>query len=255
MQSSSVPRANRHCKLCQMIEKSDDLARLLYVYRFEEKLALRALLIAITPHVEKWNLEHTDAPISLFSIKAMSNHFNKHTPSNEQMQYHLQNKINGPRGPVTQPMTSPIVQQAIAKQISKTVSTFDEMADLFVKLKVMFEEYTLTRPQITALTIHLDIMREMRKILAEISKMRQSKELVKIAVRSVIDTFLTQIIDNSGKSIDDLRDKLIKRFRDPSAASAVTEEFRKAMVDSIVESARVAIDRVRTEFALDSKDE
>jgi len=247
-----APRANKSCRICQLIAVDESWAKLLYVYRFDKKMRLRDLVTAMVPHIEEWNKVHSSQLLP-FSIKAASKHFTKHVPTQIQMQYEIQNKTGVARRNIAEQAVSPAITQQMQAQVNRSVAVFDELQSIFLRLKTMFEEYYTDHPKVSPMTAHLEIIREMRKTLAEISKMRQSKELVRIAVRSVIDTFLTKVVEDSGHAVDVMRDKLVKKCG-VDFANEITEEFRKAMVDNIIEGARVAIDRVRNEFALDDQE-
>lgn len=245
-----------------MIAISPEFSTLLRAYRFEKKLRLRDMVEAMKPHVDQWNKKPGAVQLLMFSTRALSNHFNNHESSDVQMKYQLDNKLGARKLPANKsliPPGAPLTGVQAQIQIHvKSVAVFDELTTLFEKLKVLFEGYLTKHPEINALTIHLDIIREMRKTLAELAKLKQSKELVKIAVRSVIDTFLTKLVEDAGKSVDALKAKLLTRYKEPQDLvyiENVVETFRKQTVETVMESARTAIDRVRVEFALSDKDE
>jgi ribosomal protein S3AE len=236
-----------------MIQESKDLASLIYAYRFDHAMPLRELATTMAKHIEEFNTKNkTD--LKTFSIRSLSFHFNKHVPSNLQSQYQIQNRMNQTVNSAKERAVTDLVQSQVNDQVKRSVSTFDEMIDLFEKLKKLFDEYSQSHQTITPLSIHLDLMREMRKTLVELSKMKQSKELIKIAVRSVIDTFLGAVIKDMGSSIDSLRDQLVKKTKDPMGVDTMLRDFRKDMVDATVAAARTAVDRVRVEFALEDKE-
>jgi hypothetical protein len=235
-----------------MVAISDEWARLLYAYRFDKKLRLRDLTKAMAPHIAEWNRQHPGQELKTFSIKSLSKHFSKHVPTEVQLKYQMTNKsglihkLTPDREPI-KVVTPEDTQLTIHK---KSVAVFDELTDLFGKLKGLFEAYLSTHPTINPLSIHLEIIREMRKTLSEIAKLKQSKELVKIAVRSVIDTFLTKIVEDAGRSVDSLKVKLMNKCNDQVFVDGIVEEFKRTLVDAMIDAARMAIDRVKVEFAL-----
>lgn len=244
--SRSVPE----CKVCTMISRSEKLGALFYAYRFNENFTLRALAQAMARHIEEWNAVNPDKLVVTFSFKSASIHLNKHTPADLQMKYQLQTEQHAARDTRAQKSVSVAVQRHMADQIAKNVSTFEEMTLLFTNLKSLYERYEDRKPDISEISVHLPILREMRATLESIAKMKQSKELIRIAVRSVIDTFLNVFVDEAGREVNKLRDQ-VARKTDAQFADRVMSDFRKVLVDVVIESSRVAVNRVKNEFALD----
>lgn len=238
-----------------MVAQSDDWAKLLYTYRFDHKIGLRELPGKIQPHIDEWNKTHPDNPLLPFSSKAASKHFLSHVPAAITMQYQAQNQMSVTKRAKATSQIPAAVQQQVAIQTAKSVKVFEEMQTLFNQLKKLFDKYLHDKPEISALSIHLDIIREMRKTLTEIGKVRQSKELVKIAVRSVIDTFLSRLIEDLGKKVDDLHAKVLKKTGDAAFAAEIAQDFKGTIVDTTIEAAKVAISRVKVEFALEDDDQ
>lgn len=249
-----APQASKLCHLCQLVAASEDWAKLLYTYRFDRKVGLRELPGVMQPHIDEWNKAHPKVQLPGFSSKSASKHFNKHVPTAIAMQYQAQNKGSEVARHKNELAVSSVLTPQVEAAIKKSVKVFDELQDLFTRLKSLFETYLASKPEISALSIHLDIIREMRKTLSEIGKMRQSKELIKIAVRSVIDTMLTKLIEENSRSIDDIHAKILKKTGDKAFTDELCNNLRTTSVDAVVEAARTAVERVQVEFALGDKD-
>lgn len=247
------PRFEPDCRVCAMIQESKDLASLIHAYRFDHDMPLRELSKTMAKHIGEYN-EKNGKDLKTFSIRSLSFHFNKHVPSDLQSQYQIQNIMAQTTNSAKERAVTDLVHAQIGDQVKKSVSTFEEMVDLFNKLKGMFDEYEKNHRVITPLSIHLDLMREMRKTLVELSKMKQSKELIKIAVRSVIDTFLGAMVSDMSKSIDALRETMVKKTKDPTMVDIILRDFRKSTVDTTMLAARTAVERVRVEFDLEDRE-
>lgn len=239
-----------------MTRASDDLAKLLHAYRFDQRMPLRELSRTMTTHIDAYNNKNgTD--LRAFSIRSLSIHFTKHLNSSLQVQYQMQHKLRQTSAPssagVREASASPLVMGQIEDRVIRAVSTFDEMTDLFNKLKGKFDKYDEEHPKLGPLSIHLDIMREMRSTLLELNRMKQSKELIRIAIRSVIDNFMNRVVLDTGKALEAFEGQLDRtRKLDPHMKQLVFG-LRKEIVESFISSARLALDQVRHEFALDDK--
>lgn len=254
---AGMPQAKATCRVCGLIATSDEFAKLLHTYRFDKKLNLKALVVAMKAHVDEWNKANNGA-LPMFSIRALSNHFNKHETAEVQMRYQLENQArtttksdpNRSISSIALPQ-APGVAQAQLQVHQKSVAVFDELFSLFTRTKGLFEEYMKRNPTISALTIHLEIVRELRKTLSEIAKLKQSKELVKMAVKSVVDTMLTKLVEDMGKSLDSLRARLVTKYgADQKEIDVMIDRMRQELAGMIMDAVKAAIDKVRQEFAL-----
>ncbi len=233
---------------------SEDWARLIYTYRFEKKIGTREFPRAMKPHIDEWNKSHPSNKLQIFSTKAVTKHFNKHVPAEVTMRYRAQSKSNAIQKARVEVQTQATAQATQIIGINKSVKVFDELQTLFTQLKGMYDKYLMTKPELSALSIHLDVIREMRKTLIEIGKMRQSKELIKIAVRSVIDTFLTKLTTDTGVAIDAIRSIIIKKTGNEAFADEICGTLKKTMVDISIDCARAAVIHVKREFALEDEE-
>jgi hypothetical protein len=127
-----------------------------------------------------------------------------------------------------------VIRNHIEGQILQVNNTFSELTNLFENLKGKYEKYDKNHEDIGPLTMHLDIIRELRATLVEINKMKQSKDLVKVAVRSVVECFLNQIVHDCGIGIEDLREKLRRNGSNDSEVNVTIRAFREKMVNVYV---------------------
>jgi hypothetical protein len=243
------------CKICQMAKTNPDLFKDLHSQVLEIGSSLNRAMNYINSRIDT---EH--AAISKINNQNMSVHFASHITLPDRVNVELA-KVN-PLQPALKDISPEIgtyVEDMVRRKVGNEVNDYLNLDSLRAQMmeKLEFLDEVVAKEidgkkvvDLDAMSQYTTLIKEIRGCIVDLNKIRQSKQLMNLVVKSLIEKNTYEVVHQLSREYDQMKKDLIESGVPDSVAIKIDTNMRMRLAQIVAETARSAVEDVTRMYKL-----
>jgi hypothetical protein len=232
------------CKICKINKIDNPLFEKIHELRFKDNLTLEQLQDYVNLHLQ-------NNPVNLMNL---STHFTKHIPVDLKAQYAMKVKEHIPLKIKEEKLVPESLKNKANKMVKDKVDLYRGLEDLYVTLKERFEafdkiNFVVEGNERKLMPLSLDgysmFTKELRSCLSELNKMKQSEQLLKFLVETVMKEYTMGTLQGIHKELEELKNVLRFYIKDPNVVANTLDSIKENIGGHLSLSSKAALNAVK----------
>ena len=240
----------RRCKICNLANSHPELFKDLHLNVIEVGMSYNRALNILNDKIEKEFPE-----LSKFNAPNMSSHFNSHISIPEKVTHEVIHQAGTP--PSLQeinPEVGGFIQDMVNRKIGNEVSDYLNLdslrSQMLSKLELLDTIIEKTDPNgdkivdLDAMGYYTSLIKEIRSCIVDLNKIRQSKQLMGMIIKSLIEKSSFSSVRQLSREYDQIKQDLLSVGVDPTIVTRIDQDLRIKLAEIISSAARDSVSEV-----------
>lgn len=232
------------CKICKINKINNDLFEKIHELRFKDNLTLEQLQDYTNSNLQE----------NFVNLMNLSTHFTKHIPVDLKAKYAMQVREKMLLRAGEENSVPESLKEKINIIVKDKVDLYRGLEDLYSTLKERFEvfdkmNFVSDGEEKKLMPLSLDgysmFAKELRSCLSELNKMRQSEQLLKFLVETVMREYTTGTLQGIYKELEELKNVLRFYIKDPMVISNTLDSIKENIGGHLSTSSKTALNAVK----------
>lgn len=256
-QSTTVVYQYR-CKICQYAQSHPDLFKELHQLVLESNLSFTRAMNIINDRIAQQNID-----IPKLNNQNMTVHFNNHISLSDRLPSEAQKQLAGsnPALRFVNPDVGMFVEDMIRRKLGNDVNDYlnlDRIRSMLMeKLEILdgiTESVNLdgsVSVDLSAMDRYVAVIREIRSCITDLNKIRQSKQLVSMVIKSLVEKNTMDIVRQMAREHDQVMKDLIDAGVDAKLVDNIKLKLGMRLAEVVAVTARNAVSDVLRSYKLE----
>lgn len=232
------------CKICKIHNINETLFSVIHDLRFKENLSLEK--------IQDYVNTQGDYQVNLVNL---STHFNKHIPVELKAKYHMQVQKQEVRKVSEENAVSTAVKEKVDEVVDSKIDLYTELEKMYVTLKQRFDTFDkfnyIVDGQVGPILSPLSLdgyqmfTKELRSCIVELTKMKQSEQLIKFLIETVMKNYTLGTLQGIYKELEELRNTLRFYVKDQHTVTNIIDMTKESINGHFSESSKSALQTVK----------
>lgn len=246
------------CKICGMANSQPDIFKDLHIQVLEVGMSQSRAMAYINNRIDAENIQ-----IPKLNAQNMSVHFASHITIPEKVNHEIV-KVNQPTTNVAlkdvNPEIGSFVEDLVRRKVGNEVTDYLNLdslrAQMMDKLELLDGIIEKTTPNgdkivdLDAMTHYTALLREIRGCIGDLNKIRQSKQLMSMVVKSLMEANTFETVRKLSREYDQIKMDLLQHGVDQSVVTNIDTQLRLKLAEVVADTARSAVANIIRTYKL-----
>ncbi len=244
------------CKICQWAQQNQDLFKDLHTQVLDVGSSYNRAMHYINARIEDEKI-----PVDKINNQNMSSHFSNHISLPDRVHVGINKTFGNAALKDVNPDMGQFVEDIVRRKVGNDVNDYlnlDQLRNqIMEKLELLdgiierkSEDGKTSLVDLDALGAYTSLVKEIRSCILDLHKIRSSKQLINVAIKSLIEKYTFEVARQMTREYDVTHEDMLKAGLEPSAALKLTQGLKLQAARIIAETARSAIEDVIRSYKL-----
>lgn len=247
----------QRCKICQMAKSNPELFKDLHYQVLEVQSSHNRAMHYINNRIDTENLG-----LVKLNNQNMSVHFSSHIMMPDRVAAEVSKQLAPGQMHMkdVSPDISGYVEDMVRRKVGNDVSDYLNLdhlrAQLMNKLDVIddlvasVDDSGEKRVDLDAMSQYTSIVKEIRACIVDLNKIRQSKQLMNLVIKSLVEKNSFEIVSQLSREYDQIKKDMQEAGVDEAIIIRVDQSLRMKLAEVVATTARAAVEQVIRTYKL-----
>jgi len=243
------------CKICQLAKSNPDIFTDLHTQVLEVGTSLSRAMNNINSKIENDNLT-----ISKLNNQNMSVHFSSHISLPERVNVEIsKHSPTQPSLKEVNPEMGYLIEDMVRRKVGNEINDYlnldqlrTQMTDKLQLLDTAIEVESTSSNKINVenMQLYTKLVTEIRNCIVDLNKIRQSRQLMNVIIKSLIERYTFDIAKLLTKEYDQIRLDMVASGVEESIALKMSQNLKLTAAQIIAQTARSAVEDILRTYKL-----
>lgn len=242
-------RISTKCKVCKVFKFDSGIFNEIHTLRFKNNYILEDISKELEVKLAEKNYPKDLIP----NIQNLSMHFRLHIPVEKIVQYKIQTRKKLTSKAKEERAVSDETKNQANALVDGKIELYDRLENLYDILNERFQSFDKVNNHVMNANNYdgySNITKELRSMVSDLNKMKQSEQLVKTVVGVAFSTYTTKVFQEVLKEIEKIKVVLKVYIRDRNTVDSLINGMESNIGSYFIEASKETLEAVKAQFKL-----